>query len=306
MNIEFLSLEDYLQLGLKPSSVFGSADFLRLNAYKADRIVCAAADKSIGIVFGEIDGELRAPWSAPYMSVDTKEEGVCDSYIHDFGKNLRSALKKDTKVRLITPPEIYGRSERIFTEAFRVTTDQIVTDTSFYIKLAESESEKDWNKSARRNLRRARNAGLQASLTSDYRECYDLIASHHEALGYNMAMTAEQVYETSRIIPVDFWVVKKEGQLLAAMYCYRVRRDIVQVISSGDTPAGREMGAAMFMERAIIDYYRELMINNEDISHALLDHGPTSVGGIQNEGLASFKTSFGCIMTPKITLKAVI
>lgn len=302
MKIEFLTLEKYLELRLNPSSAFGSADFLRLNAYKADNVICAVGDGKVGIVFGKTDGELRAPWSAPYMSVDRAPHADSAELFREFGDSLRSVLDDNIAIRLVTPPKIHGRYEEHFLKGFRREGDKLISDTSFYIDLRDSEGEKRWNKSAKRNLRRANNEGIEAFITSDFRECYDLIASHHVALGYNMAMTAEQVYDTSRIIPVDFWVVKKNDELLAAMYCYRVRNDIVQVISSGDTPNGRKMGAGMFMERAIIDHYRKLLVEKEGIINAILDHGPTSVNGIQNEGLASFKSSFGCKMTPKTTL----
>ena len=301
MQIDFLTLEEYTALGLEPSNAFGSTDFLRLNRDKCQRVIAAVGDGRVGIVFGENDGVLCAPWSAPYLSLQSVNDCSVGE-IREFGYNLRESLG-NRKTRLIFPPKIYNGPEKNLLEGVLRHDDIVLADTSFYIPLAESEGEKGWNKSARRNLKRGQEAGLKAERSDDFRECYNLIANHHASLGYNMAMTAEAVYDTSRIIPIDFWIVRLEGHAVAAMYCYRVRRDIVQVISSGDTPRGREVGAAMFMERSIIDHYRSELVEKKGIKDAILDHGPTSVNAIQNEGLAAFKKSFGCLMTPKYTIK---
>ena len=301
MRIELSDFENYLNLGLKPSNVFGSADFIRLNAHKADKVIAAVGDCSAGVVFGEINNGLSSPWSAPYLSVDTPSS-FSENDIIEFGRDARNVLADYENIRVTTPPAVYRGPENPFFEGFRRDGDEVITDTSFYIPLIDAEGEKSWNKSARRNLKRALSAGLRAIRSDNADECYNLICSHHHALGYNMAMTLEEVRDTAKIIPVDFWLVKYGETNLAAMYCYRVRHDIVQVISSGDTPGGRNVGAAIFMERAIIDYYRNLFINELHIADAFIDHGPTSVMGVQNEGLAAFKTSFGCLMSPKLTL----
>lgn len=299
--IEKISFDEFVELNLQPTNIFGSYAFLALNSHKANEIVCFVnSEKSIGIAFGLRDGIYSAPWSAPYLSLNISDN-CDDENIIKFGRRLGEFLK-DKSCRLVFPPEIYNGCENLFLSGIRDTNYNQITDTSFYIPLARSAGEKSWNKSARRNLKKGVNEGLVASRTSDMSECYGLIARHHKSLGYNMAMTMEEVRETAKIVPVDFWVVSKDGETVAAMYCYRVRHDIVQVIASGDTPEGRKCGAAVFLERSMIDYYRSLLVDKEGIADAILDHGPTSVRGVQNEGLAAFKSSFGCILTPKLTL----
>lgn len=302
MEIQVLQLEEYLSLGLRPSTVFGSGDFLRLNSHKAKKIMAFTdSEHRMGIVFGKVDGEYRSPWSAPYTSVDTSDN-VSEYELRLFGEKIRSLFEKDAKIRLVIPPGVYNGPEKFFFDGFRKDNDLIIKDTSFHIPLAVSEGELGWNKSARRNLKKGILSGLTLSKLTEASECYNLICNHHQSLGYNMAMTKELVEATAKIIPIDFWIVRQETEALAAMYCYRVRNDIVQVISSGDTPQGRKNGAAIFMERGIIDYYRHKLVHDEKINNPFIDHGPTSVLGIQNEGLAAFKKSFGCEIGDKITL----
>lgn len=300
-DIDVISFDEYAALGLSPTNVFGSYPFMELNRLKARDVACVVnKERSVGIVFGCREDVYLAPWSAPYLSLNVSDRCSAED-ARTFGRNVGKYLE-DKRYRLVFPPEIYDGPESVFLDGFRHNACESLTDTSFYIPLASSEGEKTWNKSARRNLKKGINEGLVAAITNNPAECYSLIARHHESMGYNMAMTEKQVLDTSKIIPVDFWIVRNGDVPVAAMYCYRVRHDIVQVIASGDTSEGRKCGAAIFLERAMIDHYRKTLVEEEGISGAVLDHGPTSVRGVQNEGLAAFKSSFGCVVSPKYTL----
>lgn len=300
MTIRLIGLEEYVSLGLTPSSVFGKESFMRLNSGRADAIVCAVADNRIGIVFGQRGDTLCAPWSAPYMSVDTKPGHTHEDIAH-FGDMLREELK-DRKIRIITPPLSYKGVEIPFFEGFRREGDNIITDSSFHVPLREATGTTGWNRNSRRNLERATRAQLTLQRAHNPEDCYNLIADHHNSHLYHMAMTRSAVMDTAQILPADFWMVCENGVAVAAAYCFRVRHDIVQVINSGDTERGRQLGAMTFMAHALISTYRQQLVVEEGIDDAILDYGPTSVDGVQNEGLFRFKTGFGAYMTPKYTL----
>ncbi len=297
MNIEFVDFDTFTALGLRPTNVYGSEGFMHLNAPRAERLVCAVADGRMGIVMGERDGLLRAPWSAPYMALSVAD-GVSTEELKEFGSLLRDKLGSDAKVRLVTPPKVYAQTEDAFVDGFARPGDTTIVDTSFHFNLNE---EPKAARLRRRNLRDARNAGLTYEFT-DCETCYNLIANHHASHGYTMAMTGQQVKDTSAVVPVDFMLIRKEDRPMAAAYCYRVRPDVIQIINSGDTPEGRQVHAMTFLLRALFDHYRSALVEDEGLTKATLDFGPTSVEGIQNEGLAAYKTSFGAIMTPKRTL----
>lgn len=297
MKLEFKTLDEFIALGLRPTNVYGSEGFMRLNADRADRLVCAVGDGRIGIVMGERDGLLRAPWSAPFMALSVAA-GIERSDIQQFGTLLRTGLSPDVRVRIVTPPKAYSDVEDAFFDGFARPSDNIITDTSFHFDLA---SELRLSKLRRRNLRDSIKASLKLERT-DCEECYNLIAHHHATHGYTMAMSCRQVAETSEVLPVDFWAIRQDNRSIAAVYCYKVRPDVVQIINLGDTEYGRQVHAMTFLTQALFDHYRATLVEAEGIADAILDFGPTSVEGIQNEGLAAYKTSFGAIMTPKRTL----
>lgn len=305
MAVHFLSLDLYTKHELTPSSVFGSIPFLRINKNltlppKVAVRDCGDGKIDIGVAFGYRGETLCSPWSAPYMSVDTRGDVSCED-IAAFGSELRRELD-DTPVRLVLPPAVYDGPEKPFFDGFIRPDDKVVSDTSFHIPLAEAVGETTWNRRSRRNLRKAVEAGLRLVKIDNLDSCYNLIADHHDRHGYRMAMALDAVRVTSLVVPVDFWLVVEGDTPVAAAYCYRVCPKAVQVINSGDTPRGREIGAMTFMARALVDHYRNILVVDEGRADAFLDYGPTSVDGVQNDGLVAFKTGIGCIETEKLTL----
>lgn len=301
MKIEFLSLDEYLKLYLKPSNIFGQKDFLRLNASKADNIVCAIGDRRVGIVFGEVNGVLHSPWSAPYASLGLSDDSSIND-VKDFGFQLRNALKPTQRIRLMTPPEVYNDPATYFFKEFIRPADSIVKLDTFYFPLSSSLDETDWARDTKRNLRLSKRNDLQFIPINDLESCYSLIARHHSSHGYDMAMTFEQLKDTGNVFPIDLWGIKYGDTLISAAYCYRVADNVVQIINTGDTPMGRKMYAITYMIRCLIDYYRELMVDKQNIADAILDYGPADSLDSVNEGLRRFKLAIGCQTSPKLIL----
>ena len=303
MTIERIPLDQYETLGLQPTNVFGSEGFLELNRLRADEIFLLVADRRLAVVCGLKDGILCMPWSAPYMTLLT-DGNADEADFRLFGQEARKSLGEDRKFKITVPAPIYGDAEKHFAEGFLRQGDRTVADTSFHISLERAVGEETWNRNQRRNLRRALEEGL-ALESAGIDECYYIIERHHLEHGYRMAMSRQAVHDTARILAAEFFIVRKDQLPVAAAFCYFVRPDIVQVINSGDTAEGRNYGAMTFLARSLIDRYRKLLVEDKGIKDAVLDYGPTSVDGIQNEGLVRFKTGIGCELTQKYTIKNV-
>lgn len=302
MEVHEVDFNQYCSLKLEPTNVFGTDAFLRLNSGRADCLKCYVnADGDLGIVFGQKEGVLCAPWSAPYMALSSSKK-IDRADLREFGSCVRNEVGVETSFRLITPPACYGADEDAFAQGFRRENDREVKDTSLVLQLSDAIGENDWSKNARRNLKRASGYGLRLVKTEEIADCYKIIEEHHRRLGYRMAMTLNQIEDTAKILPVDFWVVRQDEKAVAAAYFYRVRPEVVQLINIGYSPEGKELRAATFLMRHIIDYYRDNIIETVGSANALLDYGPTSVDGVQNEGLLRFKRGLGFEVSWKTTL----
>lgn len=299
MEIQCLDIDSYFDLRPVPSNTFGNEGFVRLNAPRAERLLCLT-DGRLGIVMGQrTDGVIAAPWSAPYFAIDLiSGDDYADATA--FGDAVRRYLA-DQHVRLVAPPLSHSEPENSFLRGFRRPGDTIIDDTSFHCDLAHF-SISNWDRNQRRSLNKALDNKLTLRPTDDVGAVYDLIANHHAALGYPMAMTRQAVLDTSRVVPIDCWQVLHGDNVVAAAYNYEVRPGVTQMINNGATDDGRALGATPFLLYSICNYYKELYVNRSGISDAIMDHGPTSVMGQQNPGLVRFKTSVGFIMTTKTTL----
>lgn len=298
MEIKTKTPDEYFALNLRPTTVFGSEGFVRLNEPKAAKVLCFT-DGRVGLVAGVKDGVVRAPWSAPYFSIDTLA-GVRESEITDFGHRLREFMA-GRAFRLVTPPGVYGQREMAFVKGFGRPGDKELNDTSFAVGLREFSIDK-WHENPRRSLRKAFKAGLRYVRGGDLATVYRFIAGHHRQLGYRMAMTESDVAATAKVVDVDVRQVLDGDRVVAATYCYRVRPDVVQLINCGDTPEGRSVGAMSFLIYSLLKEYKTELVGEKGFKDALFDYGPTSVEGEQNDGLARYKASVGCEMTPKLTL----
>lgn len=302
MPIQKVTLDQYADLRLIPTNVFGRIEFLKLNRHKADDGVEAYSDGRVGVVFGCREGRLHLHWSAPYMSLGVADETVTDDEIAAFGQNLREMLG-NMSVRIITPPAVYNGPESKFADAFQRPGDTMTENPTYYVRLENAGDETKWARDARRNLRLALRHELKLELATDVIECYGLIARHHQDKRYPLALTPSEIALTAEILPVDFWTVKKAENSVAAAVCYHVTSDIVQIINVGDTLAGRDMHAVTFLLKALIDHYRQKMVAAEGHRDALLDYGPSNFSdGSPNPALARFKMAHGFQSSPKTTI----
>lgn len=301
--IHFLTPEAARTLGLRPSTVFGTPDFIDLVAGKASATLHAVnRERTVGLALGlRQDNVWHSPWSAPYASVDTAP-GVTDGQVRDFGSDLREAMRANgCRMRFTAPPAAYTDPGHAFMEGFRCPDDEIITDTSFHCMLARYDTS-GWRRDRLADLRKAQRNGLECRPATSLEQAYRLIEEHHHALGYNMAMTWQQVEETSRVVQVDSWIVTRGTEVLGAAYNYRVRPDVVQIINSGTTPEGRRVGAFTFLLDAMCRHYAEKLVQGCGYHQAMIDYGPSSAAGVQNEGLYDYKTAVGFTVTDKITV----
>lgn len=304
--LSILNASEYFSAGLSTGNIFGSENFVRLVADRIDKVI-GVTDGTVGFIAGVCHNRVFSPWSAPFMSLDTRiaTPGNEDRTVfEEFGAEVRSLPDfKDKSFRMVTPPLVYGRAEHSFIQGFRNDSDNVTDSASFCRNLAKPLDLSQWARDTRRNYRHSLRQPLQLRVTQRGMECYDLIAAHHAAHGYPMAMSRDEVLATACAVPVDFFVVTRSDEMLAAAYCYRIRRDAVQIINTGDTQHGRRLYATTFMLHEIIAYYRKQLIEQEGLANAWLDYGPANnADGSFSQSLARFKTAHGFLPSSKLIL----
>lgn len=284
--VKEISLDEY-QRCFEPPTVFDSAAFIRLNAHKVSRVaVVSGHGLALPIGYDADSGLWRAPFSAPFAM--PAGGGDYAAFAHDLLSFCEG------RVQLVTPPPFHvGVPEWI-----NVLDNEELTrvdNYSYHYPLERLDSMKSYmSTNMRRNYNSAMRQGFSLRLTNDVDAVYNFIANHHKQLGYHMAMTLQQVRDTTQVADIDFFECVLDGQVVGAAFFYHVAPGVTQLINWGDALDMRDKHITAFLLYSIFEHYRSRGI-------LIVDLGPASVDGVKNEGLVRFKLSAGCIETVKPT-----
>ncbi len=293
VHLDIVDRKTYYRTVPHPATVYDSVEFaLTVSAVCGTLyiLVTDEDDSAVGMVWGKDDvGTWAAPFSAPYAlcSMSRPDMPVPLQALRAIARYVDA--ESYGKWRIVLPPEFYAPALiHSAVEAFGALGHELFCDRNYaHPALAQMSSV------ARRNLRKAERHGSFTLVTdADAGAVYDLIAEHHRQLGYEMAMTRNQVLATARAIPMDFFMVTDGDIPAAAAYYQHTAPHIVQMINWGDTAEARPLRVTNWMDHAISLYYAKLGISTIDL-------GPGTHHGIPNEGLEHFKTSLGCTVSLK-------
>ena len=296
-----MTAEEYGRTFAAPLAVYLGKDFNLLNATRADAVRFLAFDDNgfrMGIVFGERGDEWLSPFSAPFGGFTYKDEEIPVEQIDAALACLASlAREKRKKVKVVLPPTLYAKSllSKTVSSLFRNAFALCYTDLDFAFDLGEPYESLLVKRMARRNLKTAQAAGF------DFRKedsaegravAYEVIRKNRESKNYDLKMSLEALEKTSAVVDMDFFTLYQAGVPLAAAVVYRVSSKIAQVIYWGDVPNDGKSKPMNMVAYKTFEFYREAGFD-------FLDVGPSSVEGVPNAGLCSFKETIGCFVDLK-------
>lgn len=309
MELIELSAKEFQQYFPQPHQVFNSVAFNELNASKVNKIhylVFKDNKVRLGICFGEKDGMLKSPFSAPFGGFSYNNEEHKFKIIEEAIYLLQDyAQKNKVDLKLTLPPDFYGSSiiNETINTLFRLNFKLKYTDMNyqFYIKNFDNYSEK-LNKESRKNLLKAKQNNykfikLDSENEKDVSRAYAVIKANREWRGFPLHMTLQAVLDTIKIISADFFVLTIDGQDAAAAQVFHVSDFIVQVIYWGDVPGFYDKKVMNLLAFKIFEYYAK------EGKIEIIDIGPSTEFGIPNHGLCEFKENIGCKTALKYTFE---
>lgn len=289
--------EAFGSLALTP---FGTAGFNRLNESKAEAVYYLAAfDENdrprFGIILGELNGELRSPFSAPWGEIACSRDTSLNRIAEFF-----SCLKKHSPLpkHLTFPPEYIAPSllSKLTGVALNIAAKATFNFTYHYPLELFAEFESNLSRTAGQKFRHAKRLNFKFE-QCPLERAYSVIAANREAHGYPLAMSLEQMNETAAIIDIDSFVLSLDGTDTASAIVYRLNPQIAHMVYWGDIPefsSHRPMNILPY--HLFSHYHRE--------GYSIVNIGPSSTNGIPNLGLCEFKESLGCCcsLIPSVTL----
>lgn len=308
MTINEVTEQEYtLQFQHHPH-VFNTTAFAQLNAHKAEAVhyLLFVDDKGktrFGIILGERGGKLLTPFSAPFGGLSVKH-GHKFEYVDKAVDALCCYAKEVGRdIRVVLPPQFYDSS--IIAECINVLSRRAelqYIDLNYYFPMSKFTAYEDFlERNARKNLRRAVGSGfefvvVQPDDTDGIRRAYDIIRRNREEHGYPLRMSLQDVEATIKVVSADFFLLRHEGEEVAAAQVFHVADGIAQVIYWGDLRAYSTLRPMNYLAyRVFAHYYREGL--------RFLDIGPSTEDGVPNYGLCDFKTGIGCDVVPKFVFE---
>ncbi|MCU4173855.1 hypothetical protein [Carboxylicivirga sp. N1Y90] len=305
MEVVEVACNEFENIAEKPLHVFQSVGFNELNKDKCDQLHYLLFKESkykLALVLGVRGQKVFSPFSAPFggffpISFDTKLSAVGEAI-----KELSLWLKeKDYKAIDITlPPDIYHPSfiAKQINCLWRYGYDAVNVDLNYAFDLNQFTDSyiEDIPRNARKNLK----VGLKANLSLhkceeeiEKKEAYQVIAQNRKERGFPLRMTWEQVKTTSEFIKSDFFLLRDtNGISIASAVVFHVTKEIVQVIYWGDLGEFSKLKTMNVLSFRIFEYYKGLNLS-------IVDIGPSTEDSEPNHGLAEFKESIGCTVSPK-------
>lgn len=309
MNVREAQPAEYGKLVQTPFSVFDGVGFSELNAAKVDAVkyLVFNDDKDrFGLIAGVKDGQLKAPFSAPYACFS---EIGRNNKIASYGAVAPSLIEYAKsegikRIRITFPPSVYDESHiaklynSFYVAGFRIAGCDL--NFQYDLRNFDEKYEMSIDPKARQKLRAAMRNGLVFERTEDIATAYAIIRANREAKNYPLWMTYENVLQTVAIVKADFFLVRAaSGEAIASAMVYEVSPDKVQVIYWGNLPGSDDQKPMNFLAYHIFDYYNKKR-------KSFFDIGPSTEFSVPNVGLCNFKQAIGCDVSTKMTYEKEI
>lgn len=307
MTVCEVSFDEYSERIERHPHIYNSVKFAQLNAYKADGVRCLLFDDNgrtrFGMILGQRGGRLFSPFSAPFggFSANRRQSlEMVDGAVAALSAYAKSERKD---IRIVLPPQFYDSdltASCINVLSRRARLEYV--DLNYYFQVSKFGRYTECiERNARKNLKRALSSGfeflaLQRDDTEGRRRAYDVIRRNREEHGYPLRMSLSDVEATIGVIPADFFLLRHEGEDVAAAQVFHVAEGIAQVIYWGDLRAYSSLRPMNYLTFRLFEHY-----SREGLR--ILDIGPSTEGGEPSYGLCDFKTGIGCDVIPKFVFE---
>jgi hypothetical protein len=308
--IKRVTCEEYKSLVPDRRVFFNEPDFTELNKEKADEvfylIFIRKNSARFGLIAGRVGKEMRTPFSAPYsypvtIINESKQEAI-DAALEVF-EGYCASLGIE-RIQFIFPPLFYDEHllSGWVSALYRKKYSFVNVDLNYALNLKELDVDEETygkliTQKGRKGLRRAKKSGLEVihcESGEDYLEAYRIVKIGHDAKGFPVHMSYEQLSETLKIVPHDAFIVRKDGVGIVAEYLYKVNDRIVQGIYTGTHPDYMECNGMNLLTYYTIRYYGAQ-------GYEILDKATAGKDSEPNYGLGNFKESVGCERSLKFT-----
>lgn len=309
-HVERVTAEEYERIVPDRKVFFNEPRFTEQNKEKADDIfyliLMRGESARFGVIIGRIGNNGKCPFSAPYsFPVTINNESKMESI--DIGMEVLEEYCRKQGIKslcFIFPPLFYAEHllSGWISACYRGNYRMQSLDVNYTINLEKMNVDiKNYGQmitnKGRKSLQKAERLGLnvfKCENKDDFWEAYHIIQIGHEAKGFPVKMSFEELSETLKLVEHEAFIVRKDDVGIVAEYLYHINNEVIQGIYTGTHPDYMNCSGMNFLTYYTIRYYGGQ-------GYKYLDKAISTENSIPNYGLCNFKESVGCERNLKFT-----
>ena len=247
-------------------------------------------------------GRILSPVKAPFGSFQFQNEPRPD-LVTGILTQLETLARKEKihTIQIVLPPDCYQPEVNVWLQPLIVSAGyQIVwQDLNFHRELTTS-FETGLHRSERWKLRKSLQSGYEFRmiLKPDWEFAYRFLLDSRQRKGYQLSMERDDLERTFQLFPDAYRMsgVFIEDQCVALAVSIQVNEEMEYVFYTADDVKHRKLSPVVLLHYGLANYCREK-------GARMLDLGTSSIKGVVNSGVATFKRNLGATASLKSTFQ---
>jgi hypothetical protein len=216
---------------------------------------------------------------------------------------LESLARKEKvhTAQIVFPPDCYQPEINVWLHPLMVSAGYQIAwqDLNFHSELSPS-FETGLHRSERWKLKKSLQSGYEFRMIEDpdWEFVYRFLLESRQRKGYQLSMEREDLEKTCRLFPDAYRMsgVFFQDQCVALALTIQVNEEIEYVFYTADDVNHRKLSPVVLLHHGLATHCREKGIR-------MLDLGTSSIKGVVNSGVATFKRNLGATASLKSTFQ---
>ena len=254
----------------------------------------------VALLHVHVENEIAvSPLRSPYGSILFSKKLTPD-LLTQFVLFVEGGLKhRIKKIQLKNSPEIYSPDENeLLRNSLEALGYESTAETSAVIPVTTDKFESILHHSARKRLRKCKDAGLVFSQQprQNLESVYQVLKDWREQKGYSLSMSLEELKKVTGIFPDVFFLtaVMDKDRLVAANISVQVNSRVLYNFYHDHDAEYDSFSPVVLLNEGLYMFCQQRALK-------LLDLGTSQIDGKLNESLFNFKLKLGAQPSNKFT-----
>ncbi len=136
----------------------------------------------------------------------------------------------------------------------------------------------------------------QVNTFEEFEKVYSIIEANRKAKGFFISMSFQQIMDMYKVFSHHMYFFKSSfgGNEVASSICIKLNANVLYIFYWGDLPGNEQYSPIAHLANGIYEFAQKQ-------NFKLMDAGTSSISGVPNFGVATFKENLGFTASPKIT-----